>query len=229
MSPTAGTMLVEEILPIITANVPRGVRRTGSEDAEELVQDTLCSAAQMLDSAERSGVPLYPSSIAYYSIQRSKTGRRSTSAGRMDAMCPAAQLDRAVSLTSMDAEIEENATGEETVSMHELLAAQTEDPAQTAARELDWSELLQQLDERQIEILTLTAQGGRLEKLAFKYGVSNARVCQLRRRLGQRVQHLWGATALQDATREASWKRNNLHTAGEKAACRRERWLASAM
>ena len=43
----------------------------------------------------------------------------------MDAMCPAAQLDRAVSLTSMDAEIDDNATGEETVSMHELLAAQT--------------------------------------------------------------------------------------------------------
>ena len=147
----------------------------------------------------------------------------------MDAMCPAAQLDRAVSLTSMDAEIEENATGEETVSMHDLLAAQVEDPSQTAARELDWSELLLQLDDRQLEILTLTAQGGRLEKLARKYDVSTARVCQLRRRLGQRVQNLWGASALQDATRESAWKRNNLHAAGEKAACRRERWAASAM
>jgi hypothetical protein len=220
-------MLEQEIMPIIMGTVPRVVRPVGAEDSGELVQDTLASAAQMLDSAERTGKRLHPSGIAYYAIQRAKSGRRSTSAFRTDAMCAGAQLDRKVTLDSMDAPLTDEVTGEEGSSLHDLLAAQGEDPSQTAAREIDWADLLQRLDGREVDLLVLTAEGGKLNKLARKFGVSQARVCQLRRALGRRVHDLWGATALQDATRESGWARNNVRTARERAACRRERCLAS--
>jgi DNA-binding CsgD family transcriptional regulator len=221
-------MLEMQIMPIIRATVPRVVRPVGAEDAGELVQDTLCSAAQMVDAAEKAGKPLHPSGIAYYAIQRTKSGRRSTSAFRADAMCAGAQLDRKVSLDSMDAPLEGTVEGDEAGTLHDLLAGQSEDPARAAAREIDWSELLQRLDDREIDILLLTAEGGRLNKLARKFGVSQARVCQLRRELGARIHDLWGVSALQDATRESSWQRNNVRATRERLACRRERWQASA-
>lgn len=228
MSPQAGMLLVEEIMPIISATVPRVVRPVGAEDSEELVQDAVCSAAQMVEASEKAGKPLYSSSIAFYAIQRTKSGRRAMYAGRADAMCPAVQLDGAVALDSMDQECEGD-TGGETVTLHDVLAAQMEDPAQQAGREIDWSELLQRMDDRDIQILTLTAEGGKLNKLARKFGVSQARVCQLRRELGRRVHESWGPTALQDATREAAWKCGDMRAVREKNACRRERWAASAM
>ena len=228
MSPAAGMLLVEEIMPIIQGTIPRVARPVGAEDSRELVQDTIASAAQMLDSAERAGKPLHPSGIAYYAIQRTKSGRRSTGACRTDAMCAGIQLDRKVALESMDAPLDSDHAEGEGGNMHDLLAAQGEDPSQTAAREIDWSDLLLRLDDRDVDLLVLTAEGGKLNKLARKFGVSQARVCQLRRALGRRVQDLWGASALQDATRESSWARNNVRTARERAACRRERCLASA-
>jgi hypothetical protein len=221
-------LLVQDIMPIIAATVPRVARPVGAEDSAELVQDTLASAAQMLDAAERAGKPLHPTSIAYYSIQRAKSGRRSTSAFRTDVMCPGVQLDRKVTMDSMDAPLEDGVTGEEGCSLHDLLAARGEDPSQTAAREIDWADLLQRFDDREVDLLVLTAEGGKLNKLARKFGVSQARVCQLRRALGQRVREAWGPTALQDATRESTWERNNVRAARERTACRRERWLASA-
>ena len=229
MSPEAGMLLLNEIVPIITATVPRVVRPVGAEDSRELVQDAVASAAQMVDAAERAGKPIRPSGIAYYAIQRAKSGRRAMSAGRTDAMCPGLQLDRAVTMDSLDAPVEDAVTGEEASTLHDLLAAQTEDPAQAAGREIDWAELLHRLSDREIQLLTLTAEGGRLNKLARKFGVSEPRVCQLRRELGQRVQEMWGAAALQNATSEPAWKERDIRAARGRTACRRERWVASAM
>lgn len=55
MSPQAGWILQEEIVPRLRAAIPRSVRGVGCEDAEELVQDSIAVAAKMLDSAEAAG------------------------------------------------------------------------------------------------------------------------------------------------------------------------------
>lgn len=58
MSPAAGMMLTNEIVPILNATVPRVVKAIGSEDPEELVQDAVASAASSWtawsDGADRS-------------------------------------------------------------------------------------------------------------------------------------------------------------------------------
>ena len=89
MSPRAGEMLLDEIMPIIQGVVPTSVRQVGCEDAEELVQDALAIAAQMLQALEDAGKQvIIAKSIAYYSIQRIKSGRRSYSSGRTDVCSP---------------------------------------------------------------------------------------------------------------------------------------------
>ena len=76
MSPSAALMLEKQIYPIIRNTIPRTARPMGSEDAEELVQDATASAAEMVEIMEKSGRKPLPNSIAYYSIQRTKSGRR---------------------------------------------------------------------------------------------------------------------------------------------------------
>ena len=47
----------------------------------------------MIDAMEKSGKKPIPSSIAYYSIQRTKSGRRSYGDSRTDVMNPGYQMD----------------------------------------------------------------------------------------------------------------------------------------
>ena len=224
MSPEAGMMLVSEIMPIIQATVPRTVKAVNSEDREELVEDTLASAAAMLDAAERAGKPLYPKSVAYYAIQRAKTGRRSYGATRTDVMAPATQLDNHAQLDYMDAPVATGEYGlEDGCELHAVLADRGEDPAQQAARELDWAELLLDLNDRDITLLRCTAEGRKLNALARKYGVSAARLTQIKREIGVQIKMRWGEEALADALREPTWKRGDIRCNQEREACRYDR------
>ena len=110
MSPRAGELLLDVIQPMLIAVVPQVVRTTGAEDSAELVQDGMCMAVQAIEVLENQGKDLMPRSVAYYTIQRLKSGRRSQYTGRMDAMCPGATLDKKVVMADMDspAPVEDN-------------------------------------------------------------------------------------------------------------------------
>ena len=77
MSPRAGELLLDVVRPMLIAVVPQVVKTTGAEDHAELVQDGMVMAAQAIDMLERRGRELMPRSVAYYTIQRLKSGRRS--------------------------------------------------------------------------------------------------------------------------------------------------------
>jgi len=77
MSPRAGELLVNIIQPMLGAVVPQVVKTTGAEDFAELVQDGMVMAAQAIELLEKRGKHLMPRSVAYYTIQRLKSGRRS--------------------------------------------------------------------------------------------------------------------------------------------------------
>src|SRR5258708_5817082 len=55
MSPIAGSLLIDEIIPRLRNSLPMAVLRIGSEDIEELIQDGTVLAAQILISAESKG------------------------------------------------------------------------------------------------------------------------------------------------------------------------------
>ena len=216
MSPAAGQLLVNEIMPIIQATVHRTVKPVGAEDFGELVQDTVVMAAQLVESCEARGKPIYPGSVAYYAIQHAKSGRRSTGATRTDAMCPAAQLDDHVTVASMD-EAVPGEHGDE-LTLHEMLAAPAEDVAQIAARELDWHDLMEDMSDRDLAILRTTIAGESLGLLAQQFGVTPARVTQLKRELAAQIALRWGPTILQDIARSPGWY-GTVKNGRERRAC----------
>ena len=223
MTAYAGELLVSQIMPIITATVPQVVRPVGAESYDELVQDTVATAAQMVESCEVRGRQIIPNSVAYYAIQRAKHGRRSQSAARMDVMCPAAALDSQVAMDYLDDVVGEGEFGEP-LTLHDVLANHDEDPSQTAAREIDWAELLKDFNVRDIAVLHYTVNGGRLDKLAKQFGVSSARLSQLKRELGKQVKIRWGDDALENVMRLPAWA-GNVNANREHQACVHDRAL----
>ena len=55
MSPQAGFILQDQVVPRLRAAIPRTVLTIGSEDHEELIQDATCLAARILHNAELNG------------------------------------------------------------------------------------------------------------------------------------------------------------------------------
>ena len=69
MSPEAGWLLVDQIVPRLRAVIPRSVLCIGAEDHEELIQDATCLAARIMHNGEQNGKRVPHSSAAYYAIQ----------------------------------------------------------------------------------------------------------------------------------------------------------------
>jgi len=104
MSPQAGLILIEEIIPRLRSTVPRCVIPIGSEDAEELLQDSIAVAAQMLHNIERSGREVIPAVTACCALLYLQSGWRSNNCSQTDAMAALAQRKghcRSTSLTKL--------------------------------------------------------------------------------------------------------------------------------
>ena len=76
-SPRAGFVLLDQIVPRLRSAIPQCVVPVGAEDHEELVQDAIVFAAQMMDRLEQVGKEVTPGNVAYYTILHMKSGRRS--------------------------------------------------------------------------------------------------------------------------------------------------------
>ena len=204
MSPRAGELLLDVIQPMLIAVVPQVVKTTGAEDSDELVQDGMCMAAQAIEVLENQGKDLMPRSVAYYTIQRLKSGRRSQYAGRMDVMCPGAVLDKQVVMADMDAPVHEE-TGEE-LTFGEMLAADGEDAATLAARDIDWSLIEPLLSERELKVLHALIEGRGTVDIAVTTGVSAPAVTQAKRRIGRKISGSWGEGMVREVGRVPAWR-----------------------
>ena len=136
MSPAAQELFMSQIAPILIAAVPRVVVPVGAEDADELVQDALVAACESVHRLEKRGQQIIPKSVAYYTIQRLKMGRRSTGAGRTDVMSPGCQLDGNASLSSLDEPVHVSDDNEDLL-LGDVLAGRKDDPSQMATRNAD--------------------------------------------------------------------------------------------
>lgn len=206
MSPKAAQMLADEIYPIIKNTVPHVVKPLGSEDPEELVQDATASAAEMLDAAERSGKLPSPNSVAYYSIQRTKSGRRSYGDKRMDVMSPGFQMDHDGVLSSL----EEPLGGEDdgALTLGDMIAERREDPSAEVTRKLDWEEFSGRQDRRKQRIIAEISAGLGTGAIARLFSVSPARVVQLKREIAKDIKSFMGDNILVDAGQESVWERD---------------------
>ena len=78
MSPQAGFVLQDQVVPRHRSAIPTVCHCVGSEDAQELIQDSIALAARLMHNVEAQGKTVNPGNIAYYTIQHIKSGRRST-------------------------------------------------------------------------------------------------------------------------------------------------------
>ena len=204
MSPSAALMLEKQIYPIIKNTIPRTVRPMGSEDPEELIQDATASAAEMIESMEKSGRKPLPNSIAYYSIQRTKSGRRSYGDMRSDVMSPGFQMDHEGSLCSM----QDPVCDEDDLTVGDTIASKSEDMATKVLRKIDWDAFLDTLDARKRRIVEELMFGYGTGDIARLLAVTAPRIVQLKRDIARSIKEFMGDNILVDAGQESVWERD---------------------
>lgn len=223
MSPATGLILLNQVIPILAATIPRIARPVGAEDVEELKQDAIAYAAALLDSAERRAKVIPPNSVAYYAIRAILAGRRSTTASCSDVMAPGCQLQNRSAMVSMDEELGDIDDDSETcATMHSLLASPGESADVQAARKVDWDQILERLDERRRHVLCETAAGYGPNHIAETCNVSAPRVIQLRDDIADAVRQSWGGDPVADSSSGTRWQRH-VRVATERRACRAAR------
>jgi DNA-directed RNA polymerase specialized sigma24 family protein len=195
-----------QIAPILVAAVPRVVVPVGAEDADELVQDALVAACEAVHRLEQTGKRIIPKSVAYYTLQRLKSGRRSTGAGRTDVMSPGCQLDGRASVASME-EIVHVSDEESDLTLGDLIASRKDDPAQRAMRNTDWSEFMALLDAPQRYIVRATAEGESYIGQAAQLKVSPPAITQRKDTIARRARAFWGESVLADVQVQPLWRR----------------------
>src|SRR5260370_4006886 len=104
-------------------------------------------ALQLLTNAERAGKKVSAGNVAYYTLKALRVGRRSTGFRKTDPLHPAAQLSGRCHVHSLDERLPATQPGDEPLTITEVLASKQDDPSTKAARQLDWNELVQQLDD----------------------------------------------------------------------------------
>jgi DNA-directed RNA polymerase specialized sigma24 family protein len=207
MSPAAQELSMSQIAPILVATVPRVVIPVGAEDADELVQDALVAACEAVHRLEKRGKQIIPKSVAYYTIQRLKSGRRSTGAGRTDVMSPGCQLDGNAGVSSLEEPVLVNEEDNENFTLGDTLASRGDDPAQVAVRNTDWREFMTMLDGRQQYIVKATAEGESYTGQAAQLKVSPSAITQRCDTIAKRARAFWGDSVLQDVEIMPLWRR----------------------
>ena len=224
MSPQAGWILQEEVVPRLRSAIPRVVNCVGAEDPNELIQDATAMAARMIDRVEQQGKlgQITASNIAYYTIQHCKSGRRANGTSRVDIMASATQLSGVTRLHSLNEVVAEDECGVEIFELQDVISNDREDPATVAARQLDWDAFLDQLSHIEQLVVEFMSAGKTLRDVARKVGVSDSAMQTYRRKIAVKLLEFMGADVLRDLAIMPGW-RINLDCEREAQACRNAR------
>ena len=217
MSPQAAWILQEEVVPRLKTIIPRTVNQIGSEDAEELVQDSICFAARLLDNAERASKTVTAGNISFFTSLHMRSGRRSYGSSTVDALGVGAQLNGRSTTTSFD-EPALTEEGEEFL-VGDVLSTDTEDPGTIAARNLDWDCFLTGLTDREKSIVELLLAGLNCSEIARSMKVDPSTIRYFKNRLAVKILDHFGQDILRVIVQRPGWK-NGLVCERERLACK---------
>ena len=136
MTANAGVLLCSEIVRRIRSAIPSAAKPIGAEDASELIQDTIAHAAALLHRAEAAGKKVAASTVAYFAVKLTRSGRRSTGSSATDVMQPGTQLAGRSRMVSFDEPLGFDEAGD-TITLADVFDNGQDDPATLAARKLD--------------------------------------------------------------------------------------------
>ncbi len=160
----------ETILPEIEDRSRRHYSRCNGELRDERVQESLCQAWKLYDSAVRRGNYRFtPCTLAWYANRAADEGRKFAGETiRTDAL----DAGRAISFDDLDAD------GRSRIA--EALVQRRTPVFDQARIRIDWPEFLRlELTERERDVVTKLAEGWRRNEIARNLGLSPARVTQL--------------------------------------------------
>lgn len=217
MSPKTAWILQEEVVPRLKTTIPRTVNQIGSEDAEELVQDSICFAARLLDNAERANKKVTPGNISFFTSLHMRSGRRSYGSSTVDALGVGAQLNGRSTTTSFD-EPAMSEEGEEFL-VGDVLSSDAEDPGTIAARNLDWDCFLNGLSSREKSIVEKLLAGLNSSEVARSLKVDPSTIRYFKQRLAVKILDHFGQDILRVIVQRPGWK-NGLVCERERLACK---------
>jgi hypothetical protein len=200
--------------------VPQVAHCVGAEDPEELIGDATLHAARILHSAEARGKTITAGNVAYYAIEHTRSGRRSTGNSASDVHGAATQLKGRSKLESMEQVVASNEEcGGEIWELHDVLSRDEEDPGTKAARKMDWSEFASALTERERAVINCIVEGRSLRDAAKSFRVCDSTMQGDKRNLAVKIQTFFGSDILIEVRRPPRWK-DDVMTAREKLTCK---------
>jgi hypothetical protein len=221
MSPNAGVLLCSEVVPRIHASFSASTRIIRTEDHAELIQDTIATAAGMLHRAEAARKKVAASTLAFFAVKLTKSGRRSTSSSKTDVMHPGTQLAGRTRVVSFDEPLEFDENGD-TITLADVFDNKQDDPSMLAARNMDWETFYESQTRRGRKLLAVVAEGSTLRHGARLLGLSDSGIQLEKKKLALALQEFMGANILADVNRQPLW-RNNIMAGRERQACRAAR------
>ncbi|QTN34168.1 hypothetical protein HZ994_18195 [Akkermansiaceae bacterium] len=187
-------MLVHEVVPRLKKSV-HTIPKVGHEDDEEIVQDATLMAARMMDSAEQAGRKFTAGNMAYYATKAARSGRRSYYTGRSDVFSPGCQIDGKARHEWLDDEVEFE-TGD-SGTLHDVITpyhyqGQEPDPAEEAARNVDWESFLASHPPRHRTAILVLVEGGTMREAGKRCGLKDSAALVLKRRIASDLIEFFG-------------------------------------
>jgi hypothetical protein len=187
-------MLVKEVVPRLR-HAARTIPKVGHEDDEEIIQDATLMAARMMVSAEKAGHPITAGNASYYAAKAARSGRRSYYTGRSDVMSPGCQIDGKARHEWLDEEIEMEFG--DSATLHDVIApygyqGQEPDPAEEAARNLDWELFLASHPSRHRIAILVLVEGGTMREAGIRCGLKDSAALNLKRRIAADLIEFFG-------------------------------------
>ena len=218
-------VLLNEVQPRLKSGIARSIPQIGTDDPGELLQDGMVIALHLMQSAERAGKKVTAGNVSYYTLKALRVGRRSTGFRKTDPLHPAAQLSGRCHVHSLDERLPAPQSGDESLTIAEMLPSKQDDPSTKAARQLDWKELVEELDDVAKEILHALISGHKLTLLVPRLGRSRSALQNDKNELAKLIRERLGEDILNQVQERPGWQ-NNIAATRERLACSRERRYA---
>jgi hypothetical protein len=222
MTPMMEEMLVHEVVPRLR-KAAHSIPKIGHEDNEEITQDATLMAARMMDSAEKAGKAITAGNASYYAAKAARSGRRSYYTGRSDVFSPGCQIDGKARHEWLDADVEFE-TGD-SGTLHDIIApyhyqGQEPDPAEEAARNLDWQSFLASHPPRHRSAILVLVGGGTMREAGKRCGLKDSAAGNLKRQIAADLIEFFGEDVIRrllDGTRP-DWE-SDLRMSRERHLC----------
>lgn len=181
-----------KVLPAVQQHAESRFRRLGADRRDEAIQETIAAACVSFQLAAAQGKlnVVHPNSLADFAVRHTRTARH-VGGGQdaaKDVMSPSCQRRQHVEVISIDrhrlpASLRDGTDGWKRIAVEDRKAAIPD----LAAFRIDFTQWLQMFTHRDREIIGFLGGGDTTMAVAERFGLSEGRVSQLRRKF----ERLW--------------------------------------